>query len=139
MLAIGPSTIRVAVANRAGIFALWFLVFLIGSMPLAMLISMIHGLDRLAEVVFFLPGFMLAFFNSVRLTTSGPTPAFPSRIQEFLTILVWGTTAISFAWATRNHRLRISILGAPLAILAVTVVLNLLLKAWGVTVQLNGP
>lgn len=108
-------------------------------MPLAILISMFGHLGRGLELLFFLPQYMLAFIGAVHRTSFSSIPAFTPSVASLLSISLWTLVMFLYAWSVRKRSLWISVFSAPLVILSVTIALNLLLKACGISVALDGP
>ena len=134
-----PSQPRRTLIGHGLVFAGWLIALLLGSMPLAALIGVLGDFHHLAELLFFLPQYMLPFIGAVHRTAVGSVPAFPSPLGGILCLALWALAANLFAWATRTRRIQTTVLAAPLAIVALTILMNLALHAAGIPVELDGP
>ena len=121
------------------VLALWLAFFAVAGPYVAWRLAMVPGMRIPLDVLFFLPQLMFPFFGAVQRGPSGGTAAFSAAAQYGLTVILWGTVAVAFVYLARRYRLRRLMWLAPVAILAVTLVVNVVLVFAGAGVELDGP
>jgi hypothetical protein len=128
---VSPNTGSGSVSTKAGTLFLWIGV----PIGLAFLLKGV-GWDR-AAVVTALAWKSIVFPHDwvVRRTSTGSSAAFPFDIAILVALTQWVSAAFVFGYLARKRSITTTIWVAPLVIIAVGLLVNLLMAVAGLTVE----